>query len=40
MDYVIWFLVRLVNAAFSIESDIHIIYYFHIAVYNWIESIP
>ena len=39
LDYVIWFLVGSVSAVVEIKSDIQIIYYFHVTLYNYVQTI-
>ena len=39
LDCVIWFLVGSVSAVVEIKSDIQIIYYFHITLYNYVQTI-
>ena len=39
LDYVIWFLVGLENAAVEIKSNVQIIYYLHIALYDYVKTI-
>ena len=39
LDYVIWFLVGSVSLVIEINSDIQIIYYFHVKLYNYVQTI-
>ena len=39
LDYVIWFLVGSVSAVVVIKSDIQIIYYFHVTLCNYVQTI-
>ena len=39
LDYVIWFLVGSLSAVVQLKSDIQIVYYFHITLYNYVQTI-
>ena len=38
INYVIWFSVGLVSTVIEIRNDIQIVYYFHVTLYNYIQT--
>ena len=39
LDFTIWFLIGSVSANVEMKSEIEAIYYFHVVVYNYVQTI-